>query len=72
MTLTSNIGSYRESTERRKTGIGRGFEEINSDTNAQLTAVVHPYFKLYWFNDEVQKTWLFDNIDVTNRCHDKE
>ena len=48
-----------------KAGISRRFEEINNRTDAQLAAVAHPRFKLYWINGEVQKERLFDYIEIT-------
>ena len=41
-----------------KAGISRRFEELDNNIDAQLAAVVHPHFKLYWLSDEVQKARL--------------
>ena len=35
---------------------------MNSDTNAQLAAVVHNHFELHLLNDEVQKTRLLTTL----------
>ena len=37
-------------------------EHFFNNTNAQLAAVVHPQFKLYWLDDETQKAQLVSTL----------
>ena len=45
-----------------KAGISKRFGEIKNNTDAQLAAVVHPQFKLYWLDDETQKAQLVSTL----------
>ena len=49
---------------------------MNNKTDAQLAALVHPQFKLYWLSDEVQKAWLVTTsrirIDAIIKEEDKK
>ena len=45
-----------------KDGISKRFEQLLVQPDAQLTAVVHPRFKLDWMTDAVQKSSLSEQL----------
>ena len=45
-----------------KAGIRRRSDDVNNNTDAQLAAVVHPQFNLYWLREEVQKARLVTTL----------
>ena len=59
-----------------KAGIRRRSDDVNNNTYAELAAIVHPQFTLYWLREEVQKaslvTTLKSHVDAMMKEENKK